>query len=92
MDLIKLEWDNEKNEILKQTRNICFEDVQRAILEDQLLDVIPHFNKNYPHQEVMIVLLNDYIHYVPFIQDEDKIFLKTIVPSRKLNKIYNIKD
>ncbi|MEA1954298.1 MAG: toxin [Campylobacterota bacterium] len=89
---MKLEWDNEKNETLKQTRNICFEDIERAILEDKLLDIIPHFNNKYLHQEIMIVLLNNYIHYVPFVQDEEKIFLKTIVPSRKLNKIYNTKD
>ena len=91
MDLIRLEWDNEKNETLKQTRNICFEDVERAILDDKLLDVIPHFNKKFPHQEIMVVLLNNYVHYVPFVQDDEKIFFKTIVPSRKLNKTYNIK-
>jgi hypothetical protein len=40
----------------------------------------------------MILLLNDYVHYVPFAQNEEEIFFKTIVPSRKLNKIYNIKN
>jgi len=90
--LLKLEWSHEKNEILKQTRNICFEDVERAIVEDALVDIIPHFNSNYPHQEIMVVKINGYIHYVPFIQDTEKIFLKTIIPSRKLNKIYNPKD
>ncbi|MEA2029832.1 MAG: toxin [Campylobacterota bacterium] len=90
--MIRVEWDNEKNETLKQTRGICFEDVERTILEDKLLDIVPHFNKKYLHQEIMVVFLNNYIHYVPFVQDEEKIFLKTIVPSRKLNKMYNTKD
>jgi len=40
----------------------------------------------------MIVLLNDYIYYIPFVQDDEKIFLKTIVPSRKLNKKYNLNN
>lgn len=91
--MIRLEWNNEKNEILKQTRGVCFEDVERAVLEDKLLDIIPHFNQEkYPHQEIMVVILNDYVYYVPFVQDDEKIFLKTIVPSRKLNKAYNRKE
>ncbi len=90
--MLRFEWDNDKNEYLKETRDICFEDVKRAILEDKVLDVIPHFSKKYPHQEVLIVILHNYVHYVPFVQDDEKIFFKTIVPSRKLNKIYNKKD
>ncbi len=90
--MLKIEWNHEKNEYLKETRDICFEDVKIAILEDKVINVIPHFNEKFSHQEIMIVLLKNYIHYVPFVQDEEKIFLKTIVPSRKLNKIYNIKD
>ena len=89
--MLRIEWDNEKNEILKQTRDISFEEVKIAVLEDKIIDVIPHFNTKFSHQEIMILLLKNYIHYVPFVQDEEKIFLKTIVPSRKLNKIYNIK-
>ena len=90
--MLRIEWNNEKNEYLKETRGICFEDVKRAILEDKILDIIPHFNQKFPHQEIIIVLLNNYVHYVPFVQDDEKIFFKTIVPSRKLNKIYNRKD
>jgi len=90
--MLKFEWSIDKNEYLKVTRDICFEDVKRAILEDKVLDIIPHFNKKYPHQEVLIIILHNYVHYVPFVQDDEKIFFKTIVPSRKLNKIYNKKD
>ncbi len=32
--------------------------------------------------------IKDYIHYVPFIEDDDKYFLKSIIPSRKHNKKY----
>jgi uncharacterized DUF497 family protein len=93
MNLINIEWDNEKNELLKQTRNICFEDVEKIILEGKLLDVKPHFNlEKFPNQKILIVKLNDYVHYVPFVKDDKKLFLKSIIPSRKLNKIYNLKD
>jgi len=91
--LIKIEWDNEKNEKLKQDRDVCFEDVERAILDNQLVDILPHFNQEkYPNQNILIVLLNNYIHYVPYVKDDEKLFLKSIVPSRKYNKVYNLKD
>jgi len=91
--MIKVEWDNEKNDLLKRTRNICFEDIEQIIIDEELIDVVPHFNlEKFPNQKILIVKLNDYIHYVPFVLRDNVFFLKTIVPSRKLNKIYNIKD
>jgi len=91
--LIKVEWDNAKNEKLKKDRDVCFEDVERAILDKQLIDILPHFNQDkYPNQNILIVLLSNYIHYVPYVKDDEKLFLKSIVPSRKYNKIYNLKD
>ncbi len=88
--MIKVEWNQEKNDTLKQERSVCFEDIERVILENKILDIVPHFNQEkYPNQSIMIVRLHDYIYYVPFIKDEEKLFLKSIIPSRKYNKIYN---
>jgi len=87
--LMRVEWNNEKNEKLKEERGLCFEDVERLIVDDKLLDIKPHFNvEKYPEQKIMIVKLNGYVHYVPFIIKDDLLFLKSIIPSRKLNKIY----
>ncbi len=86
---MRVEWNNEKNEKLKEERGLCFEDVERLIVDDKLLDIKPHFNvEKYPEQKIMIVKLNGYVHYVPFIIKDDLLFLKSIIPSRKLNKIY----
>jgi hypothetical protein len=30
--------------------------------------------------------MKEYVYYVPFVEDEEKVFLKTIIPSRKLAK------
>jgi len=82
-------WDNEKNRALKKERNVCFEEVEVAILEERIIDIIPHFNtERYPHQEIMIIELKNYVYYVPFVLDGDTLFLKTIIPSRKYNKQY----
>ncbi|HIP61127.1 MAG TPA: toxin [Sulfurovum sp.] len=91
--MIKVEWNNEKNALLKQTRNICFEDVEKIILDGGLLDIKPDFNiEKFPNQKILILRLNNYIHYVPFVMNNDTLFLKSIIPSRKLNKIYTQKD
>lgn len=86
MNLI-IEWSNEKNDLLKKTRNLSFEDVEDAILNDEIIDIIPHHNqKLYPNQEILIVRINNYVCYVPFIIKGKTMFLKTIIPSRKFNK------
>ncbi len=82
-------WNAEKNKSLKEERGVCFEDVVAQIQEDKVLDIIKHPNrKKYPTQSMYIVFLQNYVHMVPFVKNKDEIFLKTIVPSRKMHKIY----
>jgi len=83
------DWDKEKNVRLKSEREVCFEDVQIAVEDGRLLDVIKHPNKKkYPNQQVMIVEIESYVYVVPFVGDEEKYFLKTVYPSRKMTKKY----
>lgn len=78
-----------KNIKLKTERGICFEDVIVAISEGKLHDVIAHKNPaKYPNQYMYIVEMENYIHVVPFVRSGEKIFLKTIYPSRVLHKKY----
>ncbi len=88
-----INWSDEKNAILKKTRDVCFEDVEQAIMSDRVLDILPHFNlEKYPNQELMIVVISNYTYYVPFVIDSEQIFLKNIIPSRKYHKQYAQKD
>ena len=85
----------EKNEILKRERDISFEDIILALESGNLLDDIEHPNQEkYPNQNIFIILvqIKDYVHLVPYVEDEKSIFLKTIIPSRKMNKKYNKKE
>ena len=85
------DWNIAKNEILKNERGISFEDVINSIIEDGLLDIVEHPNQEwYSHQKIMVVNVDRYIYLVPFVEDEKKIFLKTIIPSRKATKSYLI--
>jgi len=87
---MQIRWSDEKNSILKQTRNVSFEDVENAIMNDNILDIVPHHNqKKFAHQELMIVWMHHYTYYVPFVMNEEEIFLKNIIPSRKYHKKYN---
>lgn len=82
-------WNNEKNERLKQERGISFGDVLDAIDRGGLLDNYQHPNQTtYPGQYIMIVRIKEYVYLVPYIEDKEKYFLKTIVPSRKAKKKY----
>ena len=83
------DWDEKKNRFLKKSRGTGFEDVLLALKENRLLTIIRHPNiKKYSNQKVLIVEIDGYAYLVPFVEDEQKIFLKTIFPSRKYTKRY----
>ncbi len=82
----------EKNTLLKEERGVGFEDVLLAIEMGHILDDLEHPNtEKYPNQSILVMLLKikNYVYIVPYVEDENTIFLKTIIPSRKLNKLYN---
>ena len=87
-----IRYNLEKNEILKLQRDISFEDVILALENGYLLDDITHPNEEkYSNQNIFIILIQikDYVYLVPYVEDDTSIFLKTIIPSRKMNKKYN---
>jgi len=74
-----------KDQKLKAQRGIGFEDVIEAIKSERLLAVIEHPNpEKYPNQKVYLVDIRQYVYVVPFIEEGDKVFLKTIYPSASL--------
>lgn len=91
--MINFNWNEEKNGKLKRERNVSFENVVYAIEHDGLLDTIDNPNEaKYSHQRVFIVRISDYVFVVPFVENETEIFLKTIIPNRKMTKKYLPKD
>nr|WP_240332117.1 DUF4258 domain-containing protein [Sulfurospirillum tamanensis] len=70
-------------------RGVSFEEVLALIEQGTILNRLAHPNhEKYPHQEIFVVELKGYIWYVPFVENESEIFLKTIIPSRKLVKSF----
>ena len=82
-------WDDEKNAKLRAGRSIGFEDIVFHIERGDLLDILAHPHPDrYPGQRVFVVRRDEYVYLVPFVEDEYSVFLKTIIPSRKLTKQY----
>lgn len=85
------DWDCDKNEKLQAGRGISFEEIVIAITGGGLIKILEHPNKQkYPNQKMYIVDFNCYVYLVPFVEDEEKIFLKTIIPSHKATRKYLI--
>lgn len=86
------DWDDEKNKELVRTRGISFGEIVFWMMQNGLLDILEHPNKaKYPDQKIFIVRAENYVYLVPFVEDEQTVFLKTIIPSRKMTKKY-LKD
>lgn len=82
-------WSPEKNEALKADRGVSFESIVVAINSGGLLDILAHPNPaKYPRQRILVVASDDYVFLVPFVEEEDYLFLKTIIPSRKATRDY----
>jgi uncharacterized DUF497 family protein len=82
-------WDEAKNEKLKSERGIGFEEIVFHIERGDVLDIIEHPNHDrYGGQRIFIIQRDDYAYLVPFVEDDQQIFLKTIIPSRKATKQY----
>lgn len=88
-------WNDEKNEILKRTRNISFEEIVIAIEDGCIVDTVKHSDADrYQNQLIYLIDYRDYIWAVPHVVDREngEVFLKTIYPSRKLTKRYRRRE
>jgi len=82
-----INWNPEKNEWLQKARGISFEIVAFQIEGENFLEVLDHPNQDkYPGQKMFVIEFEEYAYLVPFVENEDEVFLKTIIPSRKATK------
>lgn len=84
-----LSWSSDKNELLKQTRGISFEEIAYLIESGKLLGI--EENPTHPNQKLFVIEVENYAVIVPFVETETDIFLKTAFPSRKYTKRYGLK-
>lgn len=85
-----INFNEEKNQLLKATRGVCFDDIVKAIKNKQLLDNITNTSSRHPLQKVYVINIKNYAYAVPYVINKTKkeIFLKTIYLSKALTRRY----
>jgi uncharacterized DUF497 family protein len=84
-----ISWNPEKNVLLKDERGVSFEEVVFHIMAGDILDTLDHPNQErYPGQQIHVIAIEEYVYLVPFLETDEEVFLKTIIPSRKATKSY----
>jgi uncharacterized DUF497 family protein len=82
-------WSHEKNELLKAERGISFEEIVLLIESEHILGI--EENPARPNQKIYILEIQNYAFVVPFVENQNEIFLKTAFPSRKYTKRFGLK-
>lgn len=85
-----IKFNEMKNQLLKATRGIGFDEIMDAIKGGDLLADITHPGNKRQNQRLYIVRVGKYAYAVPYVINlqKNEIFLKTAYPSRALTKKY----
>jgi len=84
-----MNWNSEKNEILKRERGISFDEIAYLIESGQIIGI--EENPGYPNQKMYVLEIENFAVIVPYVENDHEIFLKTAFPSRKYTKRYGFK-
>ena len=69
-------WNPEKNELLQKQRGVSFEEIVLNVQLGNEVAIYDHPNvKKYPNQKISVVLIEDYAYLVPYVEDNEQIFL-----------------
>jgi hypothetical protein len=84
----KFDYSQEKDLVLRETRNISFDEIIEAIIKGNLIVDLKHPKRK--NQRIFVVKVKGYIYSVPYVHDQKRNieFLKTAYPSRKLTCEY----
>lgn len=81
----RVEYDPIKNELLKRERGYCFEDIYKKIINKEYR-IKENKSSNHKGQRMFLLKLENYPVVVPFAEDDEKIFLKTMFKNRDFKK------
>ena len=83
-----INFSEEKDELLKATRGVGFDEILRRINSGDLLADQHNPSQNRANQRIYVVKVGEYAYVVPYVLNRQKfeIFLKTLYPSRAYTK------
>ena len=86
---MNITWSEAKNKELENLRGLSFEMVLAAIDDGRVLADEQHPNlENYGHQRILVLDIDGYAVTVPYVINNDEIFLKTMFKDRKMQRRY----
>ncbi len=65
-----IRFDSAKNELLKRTRGVSFEDFINCDEKDILEDA-ENINPKYKHQRIFIARIKGYVYMIPYVENGD---------------------
>ncbi len=74
LNIKPINWSGFKNEWLKETRGISFNDVLIHLVKGKILDHVQNKSKNHRGQKVLIVEYKHYVYLVPYVETEKEYF------------------
>ncbi len=83
-----LRWNKEKNEKLFLERGLGFELVIEAFDVGAVIKDMDHPDPGRLGQRMLLIRVHSYVCAVPYVQDGDVKFLKTMYFSRKYDELY----
>ena len=86
--MVTVQWNEGKAEALRERYGVSFEDAASQIERGDAISVPHHNRERYPNQRIFIVAIRNYAYVVPYVEDENGVFLKTMYPSRKALRDY----
>ena len=78
----ELRWNPAKNEWLKRTRGVSFEEM----IQMPFLGAIKNHSRS--DQKLMLYVFNGYVWVIPCVESENEYFLKTMYPNRRFQKLW----
>lgn len=85
----KIEYNEDKDKLLSKTRGVKFDDFIDYIRKQRYVLISNNCHKN---QNIFVIVHNGYPYCIPFVEDKNKIFLKTIFPNRKFKYLLKNRD
>lgn len=87
----KIRWNQEKSNWLREHKGrggVGFEECAVLIEQQDILDIIQNPSENFPNQRAYVLNIDGYVYCIPYVEDDEGIFLKTLYPNRKLKAYY----
>lgn len=80
----RINWNHDKNRRLQEERGVSFEFIQTCIEHGQIHAIVKHPSRD--NQRIFIILDGEDVLYIPFVETENEVLLKTIYKNSKARR------